>query len=381
MDFTTWTIEALKVLAQFVGSYGIAIIILTIIVRMFLWPLNVSQQRSMRQMQTLQPKLKAIQERYKSDPQKMQMKLMEIYKEHNFNPMGGCLPLLVQMPVFILLYSALMSPQFIQMAGDSSFLFINSLATTLRATAGISNDGIMGASKYDTFILGKTATVYLPTETLQNVKVEKPNKALEIQGELNPGEDIDFKVSLDQLDLKFSQLDMIEKADLDITDMNTKETERVTFVRQGGLLIASLPSKAVERSFHWDVLLLMLLFGLTMWLSQKFMMAQNKNNMPEDPTQQAIQKSMGTFMPIMIMATFVIIPIPAGVFIYLIVSNVIQILQTVIVNKQMDAEDAAKKIQATDGSKVIEAELVDENTNKSKSIVDNMKNLFKKKEL
>ena len=381
MDFTTWTIEALKMLAQFVGSYGVAIIILTIIVRMFLWPLNVSQQRSMRQMQTLQPKLKAIQERYKSDPQKMQMKLMEIYKEHNVNPMGGCLPLFVQMPVFILLYSALMSPQFIQMAGDSSFLFINSLATTLRATAGISNDGIMGASKYDTFILGKTATVYLPTETLRNVKVEKPNKALEIQGELNPGEDIDFKVSLDQLDLKFSQLDMIEKADLDITDMNTKETERVTFVRQGGLLIASLPSKAVERSFHWDVLLLMLLFGLTMWLSQKFMMAQNKNNMPEDPTQQAIQKSMGTFMPIMIMATFVIIPIPAGVFIYLIVSNVIQILQTVIVNKQMDAEEAAKKVQASDGSKVIEAELVDENINKSKSLVDNMKNMFKKKEL
>ena len=381
MDFTTWTIEALKMLAQFVGSYGIAIIILTIIVRMFLWPLNVSQQRSMRQMQTLQPKLKAIQERYKNDPQKMQMKLMEFYKEHKFNPMGGCLPLLVQMPVFILLYSALMSPQFIQMAGDSSFLFINSLATTLRATAGISNDGIMGTSKYDTFILGKTATVYLPNETLKNVKVEKPNKALEIQGELNPGEDIDFKVSLDQLDLKFSQLDMIEKADLDITDMNTKETERVTFVRQGGLLIASLPSKAVERSFHWDVLLLMLLFGLTMWLSQKFMMAQNKNNMPEDPTQQAIQKSMGTFMPIMIMATFVIIPIPAGVFIYLIVSNVIQILQTVIVNKQMDAEEAAKKVQASDGSKVIEAELVDENINKSKSLVDNMKNMFKKKEL
>lgn len=381
MDFTTWTIEALKMLAQFVGSYGIAIIILTIIVRMFLWPLNVSQQRSMRQMQTLQPKLKAIQERYKSDPQKMQMKLMEIYKEHNVNPMGGCLPLLVQMPVFILLYSALMSPQFIQMAGDSSFLFINSLATTLRATAGISNDGIMGTSKYDTFILGKTATVYLPNETLKNVKVEKPNKALEIQGELNPGEDIDFKVSLDQLDLKFSQLDMIEKADLDITDMNTKETERVTFVRQGGLLIASLPSKAVERSFHWDVLLLMLLFGLTMWLSQKYMMAQNKNNMPDDPTQQAIQKSMGTFMPIMIMATFVIIPIPAGVFIYLIVSNVIQILQTVIVNKQMDAEETAKKVQASDGSKVIEAELVDENINKSKSLVDNMKNMFKKKEL
>lgn len=381
MDFTTWTIEALKMLVQFVGSYGIAIVILTIIVRMFLWPLNVSQQRSMRQMQTLQPKLKAIQERYKNDPQKMQMKLMEFYKEHKFNPMGGCLPLLVQMPVFILLYSALMSPQFIQMAGDSSFLFINSLATTLRATAGISNDGVMGVSKYDTFILGKTATVYLPTETLQNVKVDKPNKALEIQGELTPGEDIDFKVSLDQLDLKFSQLDMIQKADLDITDMNTKETEKVTFIRQGGLLVASLPSKAVERSFHWDVLILIALFGLTMWLSQKLMMAQNKNQMSDDPTQQAIQKSMGTFMPVMIIATFVIIPIPAGVLIYLIVSNIIQVLQTIIVNKQIDAEEAAKKVQASDGTKVIEAELVDDNIKKNKSMLDNMKNIFKKKEI
>ncbi len=380
MDFTTLTIEALKMLAHFVGNYGLAIIVLTIIVRMFLWPLNVSQQRSMRQMQTLQPKLKAIQERYKNDPQKMQMKMMEFYKEHKFNPMGGCLPLLVQMPVFILLYSALMSPQFIQIAHDTQFLFVKSLATTLRATAGISNDGMMGTSKYDTFILGKTATVYLPNETLENVKVDKPNKALEVQGELIPGDPIDFKVSLDQLDLKFSQLDQIQKADMSITDVNTKETEKVTFERNGGLLTASVPSKEVEHTFHWDVLVLIALFGLTMWLSQKLMMAQNKNAMSDDPTQQAIQKSMGTFMPVMIIATFVIIPIPAGVLIYLIVSNVIQVLQTVIVNKQMDAEEAAKKVQATDGSKVIEAEIVDEKKPEvNGSILDTLKKKFGQK--
>lgn len=380
MDFTTLTIEALKMLAHFVGNYGLAIIVLTIIVRMFLWPLNVSQQRSMRQMQTLQPKLKAIQERYKNDPQKMQMKMMEFYKEHKFNPMGGCLPLLVQMPVFILLYSALMSPQFIQIAHDTQFLFVKSLATTLRATAGISNDGMMGTSKYDTFILGKTATVYLPNETLENVKVDKPNKALEVQGELIPGDPIDFKVSLDQLDLKFSQLDQIQKADMSITDVNTKETEKVTFERNGGLLTASVPSKEVEHTFHWDVLALIALFGLTMWLSQKLMMAQNKNAMSDDPTQQAIQKSMGTFMPVMIIATFVIIPIPAGVLIYLIVSNVIQVLQTVIVNKQMDAEEAAKKVQATDGSKVIEAEIVDEKKPEvNGSILDTLKKKFGQK--
>ena len=254
-----------------------------------------------------------------------------------------------------------MSPQFIQIAGDSQFLFVKSLATTLRATAGISNDGTMGTSKYDTFILGKTARVYLPTETLDNVKITKPNKALEIQGDLVPGENIDFKVSLDNLDLKFSQLDQIQKAEMAITDVNTKETEMVTFERKDGLLVASVPSVEVKHAFHFDVLFLILLFGLTMWLSQKLMMSMNNSQANSDPTQAAIQKSMGTFMPVMIIGTFVIVPIPAGVFIYLIVSNIVQVLQTVIINKQMDAEDAAKKVKASDGSKVIEAEIVDDN--------------------
>ena len=348
MDFTTLTIELLKTLAHFVGNYGIAIIVLTIIVRLALWPLNVSQQRSMKMMQTLQPKLKAIQDRYKNDPQKMQQKMMEFYKEHKFNPMGGCLPLLIQMPVFILLYSALMSPLFIQNAGNTSFLFINRLDTTLRATAGVSNDGVMGASQYDNFVLGKTARVILKSnEVLENVKIDKPNKALEIQGQLVPGENIEFKMSLDHLDLKFSQLDNIAKAEMTITDLNTKETENATFERKEGLLIASVPSIAVQRSFHWDILLLIALFGLTMYLSQKIMMA-TQNSASSDPTQQAIQKSMGTFMPIMIIGTFVIIPIPAGVFLYLITSNIIQIIQTVIVNKQIDAEEAQKKALVSD---------------------------------
>ena len=348
MDFTTLTIELLKGLAHFVGNYGIAIIVLTIIVRLAMWPLNVSQQRSMRMMQSLQPKMKAIQDRYKNDPQKMQQKMMEFYKEHKFNPMGGCLPLLIQMPIFILLYSALMSPQFIQIAGDTSFLFVNRLDTTLRASAGISNDGVMGASQYDNFVLGKTARVVLKNnEALDNVKIDKPNKSLEIQGQLVPGENIEFKMSLDNLDLKFSQLDNIASAEMSITDLNTKETEKVKFERKEGLLVASVPSIAVARSFHWDILALIALFGITMYLSQKIMMSNQKNT-PSDPAQEAIQKSMGTFMPIMIIGTFIIIPIPAGVLLYLITSNLIQILQKVIVNKQIDVEEARKKVVVDD---------------------------------
>ncbi len=361
MDFVGLTIELLKILASFVGSYGLAIVVLTLIVRAALWPLNASQQRSMKMMQNLQPKLKAIQDRYKSNPQVMQQKMMEFYKEHNFNPMGGCLPLLIQMPIFILLYSALMNPAFIQAAGNSKFLFIDRLDTTLRASAGISNDGKMGTSKYDTFIPGKVAKVYLPDEVLNNVKITKPKNALEVQGDIKPGENIDFKMSLDHLDLKFSQLDKIEKAEITITDVNTKEMENITFKRQDGLLIASVPTVEIKKEFHWDVLALIVLFGITMWLSQKLIMATNKNKAELDPTQEAIQKSMGTFMPVMIIGTFVIVPIPAGVFIYLIVSNIVQVLQTVIINKQLEREDAAKKVTASDGNKVIEAEIVDDN--------------------
>ena len=338
MDFTTLTILFLGKLASFVGSYGWAIVVLTILVRICLWPLNVSQQRSMRMMQTLQPKMKAIQDRYKSNPQVMQQKLMEFYKEHKFNPMGGCMPLLVQMPIFILLYSALMSPP---------FMFINRLDTTLRASAGISNDGTMGVSKYDKFTAGKTAKVYLADETLENVKINKPNTALEVQGELNPGQPVDFKISLDNINLNFSQLQGIEKAEIVVTDVNTRETENVTFKRQDGILIASVPTSEVQQAFHFDVLMLIIIFGLTMFISQKVMMATSKNT-PQDPTQAAMQKSMGTFMPIMIIATFVIIPIPAGVLLYLVTSNIFQIAQTVFVNKQMDLEEAKKEQKIDD---------------------------------
>lgn len=347
MDFTTITIEALRAVSNIVGSYGLGIILLTVVIRLAMWPLGVSQQRSMKTMQTLQPKIKALQERYKNDPQVMQRKMMEFYKEHKFNPMSGCFPLLVQMPIFILLYSALMSPQFIQTAGDSQFLFIKRLDATLKTTAGISYDGEMGVSKYDNFFLGKTAKVYLPKETLENIKVEKPNKALEIQGDVTPGEPIDFKVSLDSLDLKFSQLDQIQKAELTVSNAQNKESEKINFVRKGGILVASMPTKAVKNSFHYDVLILIILFGLTMVATQKIMMAST-NSAQMDPTQQAMQKSMGMFMPIMIMATFVFIPIPAGVLLYLISSNVIQVVQTVVINKQLEAEDSKKKQKIDD---------------------------------
>lgn len=348
MDFIGLTIKILKILSEIAGSYGLGIILLTVIVRMAMWPLSVSQQRSMKQMQTLQPRMKAIQERYKNDPQTMQRKMMEFYKEHNFNPMSGCFPLLIQMPIFILLYSSLMSPQFIQMAGSAPFLFVNSLDSTLRTNAGISKDGVMGVSSTAKFMTGKSAVVYLKNETLKNVKIDKPNDAVAIQGALTPGQPLDLKMNIDSLkDLKFSQLDKIQKADVEVTNVMTKETELITFERQGFLLTATVPTKVVKSQFHFDVLALILLFGLTMVFTQKAMMAMNKGQ-EIDPSQAAMQKSMNMFMPIMLCGTFVLIPIPAGVLLYLISNNIVQIIQTILINKKLDIEFADKKAKVSD---------------------------------
>ena len=141
-------------------------------------------------------------------------------------------------------------------------------------------------------------------------------------------------------------------------DVQSKENEKVSFIRKDGLLVASIPTKEVQTSFHWDVLLLIVLFALTMMLSQKAMMAMNKNTQ-QDPAQLAMQKSMNTFMPIMLTFTFVIIPIPAGVLLYLIASNCFQVLQTIVINKQLELEDE-KKAQKIDDDDIANAKQIKE---------------------
>ena len=88
-------------------NYGIAIILLTIVMRLILMPLTIKQTKSMYEMQKIQPKIKALQDKYKNDKEKQQEELMKFYQENKVNPFGGCLPLLIQMPIFIALFRVL----------------------------------------------------------------------------------------------------------------------------------------------------------------------------------------------------------------------------------------------------------------------------------
>jgi YidC/Oxa1 family membrane protein insertase len=97
----------LKYLKEWCGSYGIAIILLTIIVRVVFWPVTQKANNSMRKMQKVGPMVKELKEKYKDNPQLMNQKMMELYRQEKVNPLGGCLPMLLQFPVFIALYSTL----------------------------------------------------------------------------------------------------------------------------------------------------------------------------------------------------------------------------------------------------------------------------------
>jgi YidC/Oxa1 family membrane protein insertase len=100
----------LQLLGFFYGlvhNWGWAIIILSIAVYFLLFPLSIKQMRSMKEMQVLQPKIEALRKEFKDNPQRLNKEIMELYKEHKVNPLSGCLPLLLQMPIFFALYQAL----------------------------------------------------------------------------------------------------------------------------------------------------------------------------------------------------------------------------------------------------------------------------------
>jgi YidC/Oxa1 family membrane protein insertase len=115
VDYGIFTVLAaplfwlLKWLHGLIGNWGWAIIAMTVLIKLAFYPLNAASARSMAKMKIVAPKLKALQEQYANDKQQLQLRMMELYRQEKINPLGGCLPILVQIPVFIALYWVLLS--------------------------------------------------------------------------------------------------------------------------------------------------------------------------------------------------------------------------------------------------------------------------------
>lgn len=124
--------DALNFFFSFSGNWGVSIILLTLAVKLILYPINSKSVKSMAAMQKLQPKVEALQKKHKDEPEKAQKEMLELYKQEGVNPLGGCLPMLLQIPIFFALFFTLNDKHFISMllsAGThAQFLWISNLS-------------------------------------------------------------------------------------------------------------------------------------------------------------------------------------------------------------------------------------------------------------
>lgn len=179
-----WTLNGLY---GFVGDYGLAIILLTIVLRIVMLPLTWKQTKSMYEMQKIQPKIKALQKKYKDDKQKLQEETLKFYQENKVNPLGGCLPLLIQMPIFFALYQVLgregkgqpgLLLRFLdtlpaeQAAAAKRFLFVLP-DITITPSAVFSADGLLAALPYLVLVVLFGLSVWLPQRLMPGEKQQQ----------------------------------------------------------------------------------------------------------------------------------------------------------------------------------------------------------------
>ncbi|HUI06545.1 MAG TPA: membrane protein insertase YidC [Verrucomicrobiae bacterium] len=131
MQFGFWSVisvvllKSMKFFYGLIPNYGVAIIIITILIKILFWPVQAKSIKSMKAMQKFQPLMTKLREKYKDDPQRLNTEMMKLYKEHKINPFAGCLPMAVQIPVFFALFAMLRSA--VELRG-ASFLWIKDLS-------------------------------------------------------------------------------------------------------------------------------------------------------------------------------------------------------------------------------------------------------------
>jgi YidC/Oxa1 family membrane protein insertase len=262
-----------------IPSYGLAIILLTIAVRLVLLPLSIKQTRSMREMQRIQPEIKRIQGKYKGNRQKMNEEMMALYKEHSVNPFGSCLPLLLQFPVLIGLFQVVRYP--------------------LKYMGYSAPSGSSGVVPLSDFVARDVSGL---VQTIQDSQLAH--------------DFIDNALAVNQfLGLR-----------LDCSSSNALSSGDPLRVGEacGSGLVSALP-----------YLVLVALMGLTTWYQQKQMQGRQEATSP-----QAQQMQMFTrILPVMLMVfsfTF-----PTGVVLYWLTTNVWTIAQQRIILKTVPPAGAA----------------------------------------
>lgn len=328
MDITySFMIPILEWIAQQCHSYGWAIVLLTVLVRVLVYPLVASSTRSMQRMSQMQPQLKAIQERYKSEPELFQKKAMEVYQKNKINPMGGCLPTLVQLPILFALFATFTGPPF----GDKPIPIKVNVVAQSEASKANKSEATGANSPYVTAEGSLSKLVAFPGDSTVVAGDSIDFGVRAVEGSMPSDLKVNWTLKGEKKDLHGATIDKSGHAVFPETGEVMVEAvipgiaknEPFYFINSLGKVVSGLSLLQPE---NWDNLILILLFGITMVLSQKLMVQPASPSM--DPDQLAIQQQTQKTMPIAVTAMFFFIPLPSGVYLYMVVSNIIQSIQT-----------------------------------------------------
>ncbi|NLK96669.1 YidC/Oxa1 family membrane protein insertase [Defluviitalea saccharophila] len=283
------------------GALGVTIILFTIFVRVLILPLMINQQRSMKNMQKVQPEIQKIQNKYKDkkDPEsqkQMSQELGELYKEHKISPLGGCLPLLIQMPIFFALFRVLQrASTYITKLHD----IYNQLAVQ-----------IMNVQGYQS--------------TLQGIVKERANVQFN-ETTLGTVEGLQSILS----HLTTSEWSQLTQAFKDIPQTLLQQKDNIEIFL--GISLVDTPNDLMGQGVIIAVILLTFIAGFTTYLSSKVMASGTQQQ--NDQAAQT-QKTMNIMFPFL--TAWMTYTLPAGLGIYWITSNIFQIVQQLAINKSMD---------------------------------------------
>ncbi|MEH2106793.1 membrane protein insertase YidC [Nostoc sp.] len=339
-----------------VPSYGLAIVALTLIVRFALYPLSAGSIRNMRKMRIVQPlmqkRMAEVKERYKDDPQKQQEEMVNVQKEFG-NPLAGCFPLLVQMPVLLALFATLRGSPFASANYSVNLQIfpaeqIEQIQPQAFATAPQNIYVADGEHVKVAAILPSGNKLAVGEQTkIQYQTVEgKPFQVLlaeHPENKLIP----DWKVTKGEDRIKIDAEGNVEA--LQPGEVTIQGTIPGLAAEKGFLFIDALGrvgAQDPDGTIHWDIVAMIVFFGISLYVSQ---MLSGQNSSGGNPQQDTVNK----ITPVIFSGMFLFFPLPAGVLMYMVIGNIFQTAQTYLLSREPLPEELQKIVETQEKEAVV----------------------------
>lgn len=317
----------LKLMYMLCSNYGVALILFTIIVKAILFPLTLKQQKSMMKTQKLQPILNELQQKYGNDKEKLNQETMKIYQKYKINPMSGCLPLLIQLPILLALYWVVRQPMvYIMGFGESEVWRAINAIEEFSATNPDAVNALLPSMNIEGFNVFRDANY----SNFGMYEIQVARFLQDYPDVMNSPWITEMGRNILVLNFDFLGIDLSQTPDL------------WSIV---GLITGNIPE-----NFGWSTVglwLIAILSGVSAYASSKISQALQPQQQPQ-VDENGVEKAnpMKTMMIIMpIFSAWIAFTLPAAIGFYWVLSNVIQIIQQVVITKFASVDISDEEIE------------------------------------